>query len=187
MSQILAEIAGSEDYATRNELLERILQAGSGSGLAIYATTASTAVTTVTPNPATFAQAMVDSIAPIESAYAGPFSALDNGEAAIVHTGDESDYVFRVGGVVVVLDPAFLGTYIGVTVEADIQGAFTGGTKFYPVGVSFGIPRAVGFDVTVYGRFPVDEVVRVKLSSNEAGPIILRDCIYSFERIRPMS
>ena len=151
----------------------------------ILVTNTNPLTTTVTNNPDLFVNASVDNLSGVAPSYEGDFSQNSTGEAAIKYSGLEEDYELSISGTVTTLNPAFLGTFIVVKLVGDIQGEFTGGRKPYPVGVSLGGNAEVGFSITVYGKFPDSEVVRVQLSSSNAGDLILTDCIYFAQKIMP--
>ncbi len=153
----------------------------------ILVTNGNSEVTTVTNNPGSFVNANVDNLAGVASIYEGNFSQNATGEAALKYSGDEEDYELSISGTVTSINPAFLGTFVIVKLVGDIQGEFTGGRKPYPVGVSLGGSEEVGFGITIYGKFPPNEVIRVQLSSSNAGDLILSDCIYFAQKIRPFT
>ena len=153
----------------------------------VHRTQANTLTTTVTNDPNVFVQVSVNSLDPVTPEYAGDFEQGGVNEASLVHLGGDHDYMLQVSGSVISLNPDFLGSYIGVKLISDLQGEFTGGVKFYPIGVSFGSSPAMGFQVTVFGRFPENDTVRLQLSSNNAGDLSVVDCIYYAQRIVPES
>lgn len=154
---------------------------------AIFVTNNNEDVTTVTGNTELFVNAKVSNLTPPAPVYSGDFEVSVGGELSILHTGNETDYKIEISGTVTSVNPDFLDTFIVVKVISDLQGEFTGGVKPYPVGVSFSGSAEVGFGLTVYGRFPQNEVIRVQLSSSTAGNLILSDCIFFAEKIQPLN
>ncbi len=152
---------------------------------AIQITESNSAVTAVTGSPTAFVNALVDNLVPVETRYAGDFSQAAPGEAALLYSGTDQDFRFELSGSIISDNPSFLGGYVGVKIVGDLQGEFTGGLKFYPVGVSFGASQSLGFSITVYGRFPENEIVRLQLSADVAGDLQVVDCIYYAQKIIP--
>lgn len=144
--------------------------------------------TTVTGDPNAFITAFTNPTfsAPARG-YATGFRPTANTLAEVRHAGTSAtDYRIDFSGTVVATDPAFLDTYIGIQVVTDLGQTFTGGVKFYPVGVSFGgASPALGFSITVYGRFEPNEVVELQVSSNTAGDLVVTDVIVFTVGIQP--
>lgn len=154
----------------------------------ILVTNSNTATTAVTADPDTFATAV------LTTGLAAPLAGYDNdfvsgatGFATIEHNDTLThDYRIDFSGTVVADDPAFLNTYIGVKISSDQGQEFTGGIKFYPVGVSFGgSSPAIGFQTVVFGAIAPNEKLSLQLSSNTAGNLILTDLIMFAVRITP--
>jgi len=141
--------------------------------------------TSVSGDAGVFIVASVDNLEPVSADFSGYFEQNAINEFSLKYTGASEPYKIDVSGSIVALSPAFLGTYIGVKVTSDIQGDFTGGVKFYPVGVSFGASPEIGFQITIYGQFPENEVVRLEVSSSTAGQLQVVDCIFVAEKIQP--
>lgn len=154
----------------------------------ILVTNNDTAVTPVTSNPDSFVTAALttDLIAPVPG-YDVDFISGASGLATIEHNDTVThDYRIDFSGTVVADDPAFLDTYIGIKVSSDQGQEFTGGIKFYPVGVSFGgNSPAIGFSTVVFGAIGPNEKLSLQLSSNTAGNLILTDLIMFAVRITP--
>lgn len=167
---------------------------GSGSGVFsgapsnILVTNNDLAVTVVTSNSDSFITASLttDLAAPV-SGYDSDFISGAAGLATIEHNDTAThDYRIDFSGTIVAGDPAFLDTYIGVKVASDSGQEFTGGIKFYPVGVSFGgSSPAIGFSTVVYGAIGANEKISLQLSSNTAGNLILTDLIIFAVKIVP--
>ena len=151
----------------------------------ILVTKARLSTLAVTNNTDSFVTAKVDNLDGVAPIYKGAFDQAVAGEASLKHSGPEQDYKIDISGTIKTLNPAFLGTFIVVKVIGDIQGEFTGGRKPYPVGVSLGGDAEVGFGITVYGKFPVNEVIRFQVSSSNAGNLVLSECIYFAQKIQP--
>lgn len=150
--------------------------------------TSVTSVTTVTSDPDAFVTASIttDLAAPVPG-YDNDFISGAVGFATVEHDDTVThDYRIDFSGTVVADDPAFLDTYIGVKVASDSGQEFTGGIKFYPVGVSFGgSSPAIGFSTVVFGAIVPGEKISIQLSSNTAGDLILTDLIVFAVRITP--
>ena len=104
----------------------------------------------------------------------------------IEFTGDTGeDYRIDFSGTVSSDNPS-LDTYLVLKVDTDLQSEFTGGEKAYPLGLVFGAGSspAVGFGITVYGKFTQGEKVRLHLASSDAGKLTLSDCIMFAVQIR---
>ena len=178
----------------RNELLEQILLATGGAEFKgapsnVMTENDNTGETTVDGNPGNFVPAAATAgLAPPVPGYAVNFKPLNVNILDAIHdsTVDE-DYRVDFSGTITANDPAFLGTYIGIMVDTSLGQTFTGGTKFYPVGVSFGAGAspAIGFSITVYGKFAPDEIIQLKVSSNTSGTLTLSDVIFFAVKITP--
>lgn len=146
------------------------------------------AVTTVTADPDTYVTANIttDLAAPV-AGYDNDFVSGAVGMATVEHADSVAhDYRIDFSGTVVADDPAFLNTYIGIKIASDLGQEFTGGIKFYPVGVSFGgSSPAIGFSTVVFGNIAANEKISVQLSSNTAGDLILTDLIMFAVKITP--
>lgn len=147
-----------------------------------------TAATTVTADPNAFVTAAltVDLAAPVPG-YDNDFISGAVGLATVEHNDTVThDYRMDFSGTIVADDPAFLNTYIGVKIASDSGQEFTGGIKFYPVGVSFGgSSPAIGFSTVVFGAIGPNEKISLQLSSNTAGDLILTDLIMFAVKIAP--
>lgn len=147
-----------------------------------------TEVTTVTADPESFVTAALttDLSAPVVG-YDNDFISGASGLATIEHNDTETrDYRIDFSGTVIANDPAFLNTYIGIKISSDSGQEFTGGVKFYPVGVSFGgSSPAIGFSTVVFGAIAAGEKLSLQLSSNTAGDLVLTDLIVFAVRITP--
>lgn len=160
----------------------------SGAPSNIMVTNNDTAITTVTSNPDTFVTAALttDLAAPVVG-YDNDFISGATGLAAVEHNDSVThDYRMDFSGTIVADDPAFLDTYIGVKISSDSGQEFTGGIKFYPVGVSFGgASPAIGFSTVVFGAIGPNEKISLQVSSNTAGDLILTDLIMFAVKITP--
>ncbi len=154
---------------------------------AIHRTQSNALTTTVTGIANFFVNAAVDNLDPVAPPYAGDFEQGVIDEFALSYAGTNQSYKIDISGSIIALSPAFLGTYIGAKVTGDLQGDFTGGVKFYPIGVSFGSSPAIGFQITVYGQFAPNELLRLQLSSSTAGDLRVIDCIFVAEKIQPIA
>lgn len=146
------------------------------------------AVTTVTSNPDAYVTAVLTTdLAPPITGYDNDFISGAVGLATIEHADvTPHDYRIDFSGTVVADDPAFLDTFIGIKIASDSGQEFTGGIKFYPVGVSFGgSSPAIGFSTVVFGAISPNEKISLQLSSNTAGDLILTDLIIFAVRITP--
>lgn len=146
------------------------------------------AATTVTADPDSFVTALLTTPAsPPVAGYDNDFISASANSAIVEHNDTEThDYRMDFSGTVVAGDPAFLDTYIGVKVASDSGQEFTGGIKFYPVGVSFGgSSPAIGFSTVVFGKIEAGEKISLQLSSNTAGDLTLTDLIMFAVRITP--
>lgn len=146
--------------------------------------------TVVTGDPLSFVTAsLTNSLTEPTTGYASDFDAsVSDAVELICNNSELASYRMDFGGTVLATDPSFLGTYIGVNVTTNLGQVFTGGAKFYPVGVSFGgTSPAIGFSVTVYGSIAPNEIVSLELSSNTAGGIIAADVIFFAVKIKPSS
>lgn len=144
--------------------------------------------TTVTANPDSYVTAALTTpLAEPVAGYAENFVSGSVDSAVVEHTGASAeDYRIDFSGTIVANDPAFLDTFIGVKVTSDAGQEFTGGIKFYPVGVSFGgSSPAIGFSTVVYGKIAAGEKLSVQLSSNTAGDLTLTDLIMFAVKIAP--
>lgn len=154
----------------------------------ILVTNNDTATTTVTADPDAFVTAALTTplAAPVPG-YDSDYISGSLNSAVIEHNDAEAhDYRIDFSGTVVADDPAFLNTYIGVKVASDSGQEFTGGIKFYPVGVSFGgSSPAIGFSTVVFGNIGAGEQLSLQLSSNTAGDLVLTDLIMFAVRITP--
>ena len=159
-----------------------------GAPSSILVTNNDTEVTAVTADPDAFVTANITiDLAPPISGYDNDFISGATGFATIEHNDTEThDYRIDFSGTVVADDPAFLDTYIGVKISSDQGQEFTGGIKFYPVGVSFGgSSPAIGFQTVVFGAIGPNEKLSIQLSSNTAGDLVLTDLIVFAVRITP--
>lgn len=174
----------------------RVLNLGSGGSGGEFAGAPSnilvsnndTSVTTVTSDPDAFVVASLTSpLTPPIAGYDNDFKSDGTNTATIEHDlSDVQDYRIDFSGTVVAGDPAFLDTYIGIKIASDSGQEFTGGIKFYPVGVSFGgSSPAIGFSTAVFGAIGPGEKVSVQLSSNTAGDLTITDLIVFAVRITP--
>lgn len=145
--------------------------------------------TTVIADPLDFVAANLTNpiVAPV-AGYDADFEASTSSTVELSCKGSvDEDYRIDFSGTVLATDPAFLNTYIGVRVTTNLGQTFTGGAKFYPVGVSFeGSSPAIGFSITVYGKIAPGEIVKLELSSNTAGGLIAADVIFFAVKIRPV-
>lgn len=154
----------------------------------ILVTNNDTATTTVTSNPDSFVTASITTdLAPPVAGYDNDFISGAAGLATVEHNDTVAhDYRMDFSGAIVADDPSFLDTYIGVKIASDSGQEFTGGIKFYPVGVSFGgSSPAIGFSTVVFGNIGANEKISLQLSSNTAGDLILTDLIMFAVRITP--
>ena len=146
------------------------------------------AVTAVTSDPNAFVTAALttDLAAPV-AGYDNDFISGVAGLATIEHAdATPHDYRIDFSGTVVADDPAFLDTFIGIKIASDSGQEFTGGIKFYPVGVSFGgSSPAIGFSTVVFGNIGANEKISLQISSNTAGDLILTDLIMFAVKIAP--
>lgn len=154
----------------------------------ILVTNNDTAPTTVTSDPDLFETALISTplTAPAPG-YDSDFISGSNSFAVVKHNSAETQsYRIDFSGTITANDPAFLDTYIGIKVASDSGQEFTGGIKFYPVGVSFGgSSPAIGFSTVVFGSIAPNEEIGIELSSNTAGDLILTDLIMFAVRITP--
>jgi len=179
----------------RNELLEQILAATGGdeefqgAPSNIMTENGNTGETTVDGNPDNFVPAVATvGLQPPTPEYASDFKPLNVNILDVIHDATvDKDYRIDFSGTITANDPGFLGTYVGIRVDTTLGQTFTGGTKSYPVGVSFGGGGSpgIGFSITVYGKFAPDEIVQLKVSSNTAGTLTLSDVIFFAVRITP--
>ena len=142
--------------------------------------------TTVTGSPTTFVQAVTTALLPPVTGYDTKFQHVGNNVLEIEFTGDTGeDYRIDFSGTVSSDNPS-LDTYLVLKVDTDLQSEFTGGEKAYPLGLVFGAGSspAVGFGITVYGKFTQGEKVRLHLASSDAGKLTLSDCIMFAVQIR---
>ena len=147
-----------------------------------------TAVTAVTSNPELFVTAeLTTPVMPPVAGYDSDFKSGGTSTATIEHGMDGGhDYRIDFSGTVVAGDPAFLDTYIGIKIASDSGQEFTGGVKFYPVGVPLGgASPAIGFSTVVFGAIGSGEKLSVQLSSNTAGNLTLTDLRVFAVRITP--
>jgi len=176
----------------KNYLRVKILNGGgsefTGAPSNILVSNEDTATTTVTSDPDAFVTAaLTTNLAAPVLGYDNDFVSGANGLATIEHSDTTThDYRLDFSGTIVAGDPAFLGTYIGVKISSDAGQDFTGGIKFYPVGVSFGgSSPAIGFSTVVFGAIGPNEKLSLQLSSNTAGDLTLTDLIIFAVRITP--
>lgn len=179
----------AEIAAKVNELID----AGAGSEFAgapstILVTNNDATVTPVTADPNQFETAEITTplAAPV-TGYDTDFISGSNQFAVAKHNSTETrSYRVDFSGTIVADDPAFLDTYIGIKVASSLGQEFTGGIKFYPVGVSFGgSSPAIGFSTVVFGSIAPGEDLGIELSSNTAGNLTLTDLIMFAVRISP--
>tara|TARA_B100001063_G_C16779142_1_gene569376 strand:- start:8254 stop:8808 length:555 start_codon:yes stop_codon:yes gene_type:complete len=160
----------------------------SGAPSNILVTNNDTATTSVTAIPDNFVTANLTSqmVAPAPG-YDVDFSSAGTNTAEVEHVGvDQQSYRIDFSGTITATNPAFLDTYIGLKIASDSGQEFTGGIKFYPVGVSFGgVSPAIGFSTVVFGSIAPGEKVSVQVSSNTAGDLILTDLIMFAVKITP--
>ena len=146
------------------------------------------ATTAVTSNPDAFVTANLTTqlVAPV-TGYDADFKSAGANIAEVEHVGTvQQSYRVDFSGTITATDPAFLDTYIGLKVASDSGQEFTGGIKFYPVGVSFGgASPAIGFSTVVFGSIAPGEKLSVQMSSNTAGNLILTDLIMFAVKITP--
>jgi hypothetical protein len=160
----------------------------SGAPSNILVTNNDLALTAVTSNPEAYVTAaLTTDLAPPIAGYDNDFISGATGLATIGHAdATPRDYRIDFSGTVVADDPAFLDTFIGIKISSDSGQEFTGGIKFYPVGVSFGgSSPAIGFSTVVFGNIGANENLSLQLSSNTAGNLILTDLIVFAVRITP--
>lgn len=154
----------------------------------VLVSNANTLPTVVTDEPLDFVTAsLTNPIAEPAPGYASDFEANVNDAVELIcKSATQASYRMDFSGTVLATAPAFLNTYIGVSITTNLGQVFTGGAKFYPVGVSFGgVSPAIDFAVTVYGSIAPNEVVRLELSSNTAGGLIAADVIFFAVKIKP--
>ncbi|AUR90076.1 hypothetical protein NVP1137O_22 [Vibrio phage 1.137.O._10N.261.46.B5] len=160
----------------------------SGAPSSILVTNNDLAATAVTSDPDAFVTAALtaDLVAPV-TGYDNDFISGATGLATIEHADTTPhDYRIDFSGTIVADDPSFLDTFIGIKIASDSGQEFTGGIKFYPVGVSFGgSSPAIGFSTVVFGNIGAGEKLSLQLSSNTAGDLILTDLIVFAVRITP--
>lgn len=147
-----------------------------------------TAVTIVTSDPDSFVTASLTTpLMPPVVGYDSDFVSGSVDSVVITHNDTEAhDYRIDFSGTIIAGDPAFLNTYIGIKIASDSGQDFTGGIKFYPVGVSFGgASPAIGFSTVVFGNIGAGEKLSLQLSSNTAGNLTLTDLIMFAVRITP--
>ena len=144
--------------------------------------------TPVTGVPNQFERAKITTplAAPV-AGYDADFISGSNRFAVAKHNSTETrSYRVDFSGTITATDPAFLDTYIGLKIASDSGQEFTGGIKFYPVGVSFGgASPAIGFSTVVFGSIAPGEKLSVQISSNTTGDLILTDLIMFAVRITP--
>lgn len=154
----------------------------------ILVTNNDTATTTVTDDPDNFLTANLTSqMAAPAPGYDADFASAGTNTAEVEHVGvSQQSYRVDFSGTITATNPAFLDTYIGLKVASDSGQEFTGGIKFYPVGVSFGgVSPAIGFSTVVFGSIAPGEKLSVQISSNTAGDLILTDLIMFAVKITP--
>ncbi|CAH9013563.1 conserved hypothetical protein [Vibrio phage 455E52-1] len=159
-----------------------------GAPSSILVTNNDLAVTTVTSDPDTYVTAaLTTDLAPPIAGYDSDFISGAVGLATVEHNDTVThDYRMDFSGTVVADDPAFLDTFIGIKIASDSGQEFTGGIKFYPVGVSFGgSSPAIGFSTVVFGAIGPNEKISLQVSSNTAGNLILTDLIMFAVKITP--
>lgn len=179
----------------RNELLEEILSATGASSFDgvdsnILVTNSNTTTTAVTSDPDTFVISNIttDLSAPI-AGYDSDFISGAIGQGVIEHNDTVThDYQIEFSGTIIADGAGFFGSYIGVRVSSDLGQAFTGGTKFYPTGTSFGggTPQ-LGFSIVIFGAIAAAEKLQLQLSSTVAGNLTVTDLIAVAVRIKPAS
>jgi hypothetical protein len=154
----------------------------------ILVTNNDNAATPVTADPNQFETAEITTplAAPV-AGYDADFISGSNQFAVAKHNSTETrSYRVDFSGTIIADDPAFLDTYIGVKVASSLGQEFTGGIKFYPVGVSFGgSSPAIGFSTVVFGSIAPGEDLGIEVSSNTAGNLTLTDLIMFAVRITP--
>lgn len=159
-----------------------------GAPSTILVTNNNATATPVTADPNLFETAEIASplAAPV-AGYDADFTSGSNRFAVAKHSSAETrSYRVDFSGTIIADDPAFLDTYIGIKVASSLGQEFTGGIKFYPVGVSFGgSSPAIGFSAVVFGSIAPGEDLGIELSSNTAGNLILTDLIMFAVRISP--
>ena len=159
-----------------------------GAPSTILVTNNGTTATPVTSDPNQFEAAEITSplTAPV-TGYDADFISGSNQFAVAKHNSTETrSYRVDFSGTIIANDPSFLDTYIGIKVASSLGQEFTGGIKFYPVGVSFGgSSPAIGFSTVVFGSIAPGEELGIELSSNTAGDLILTDLIMFAVRISP--
>lgn len=133
----------------------------------------------------TFVDVPMDNIGEPETGYGNGWEVIPGGTINLKHINEQCDYKISISGTFISLDPGFLGTNVGIKALGP-RGDYTGGTKFYPVGVSFGATPQIGFNLTIYGRFFKDESFKLQVSSTDATNLILTDCIIFLEPIKPI-
>lgn len=142
--------------------------------------------TPVTSDPAAFVQAVITPLVAPDVNYDTKFVATGTNTVELEFLGDTGeDYRIDFSGTVSSDNPS-LDTYLVLKVDTDLQSEFTGGEKAYPLGLVFGAGSspAVGFDLSIYGKFTQGEKVRLHLASSDAGNLTLTDCISFAVRIR---
>lgn len=178
----------------RNKLLEEILAATGGGGefagapSNILVTNNDTTVTAVTADPNLFETAEITTpLATPVAGYDADFISGSNQFAVIKHNSIETQsYRIDFSGTIIADNPSLLDTYIGIKVASSLGQEFTGGIKFYPVGVSLGgSSPVIEFSTVVFGSIAPGEELAVELSSNTAGNFILTDLIMFAVRITP--
>ena len=188
----VADIEEALPVGTKNWIPVKILNKSdeefTGAPSNILVSNNDTAATAVTSNPESFVTAALttDLAAPV-AGYDNNFISGATGFATVEHNDTVTrDYRLDFNGTIVADDPGFLDTYIGIKISSDSGQEFTGGIKFYPVGVSFGgSSPAIGFSTVVFGAIGPNEKLSLQVSSNTAGDLILTDLIMFAVRITP--
>lgn len=143
--------------------------------------------TPVVGTATTFVVAVAGELTPPVAGYAAAFQGRNEGALTVEFTADTGeDFRVDVSGQLTHDNPG-LDSFVVCRVTTDLQQEFTGGTKAYPLGITWGAGSSpqVGFEVVVYGKFTKGERLSLELSANAAGNVTVTDCLLFAVRIQP--
>lgn len=158
------------------------------SAVTVLSSNANTTTNAVVADIDAFGAPTIDSeLQAPETEYAnGDFLSNSINTPSIIHdSGQARDYKIEFSGTIIASGLGLIGSFVGVRVVSNLGQTFTGGTRFFELGVSGGESALCGFYFPIYGRIADGEVLNFELSSNSAGDLILSDIIIFSQRIRP--
>lgn len=155
----------------------------------VLTTNDNTTLNSVIADPDSFITPTIDNelSAPEIDYSGGDFISNSANQPSIIHnSGVVIDYKIEFSGTIVAGGIGLIGSFVGLKVLSSSGQVFTGGLRFFELGVSpSGVSARVGFYLPIYGRIAANESLTLQLSSNSSGDLTLSDLLVFSTRLRP--